>query len=86
MSIMFELDLSSINANGEKPCNLVQSLGDDRDWEGNLSRPCPVEAGPVPFLKPDCGMEAMLEADYPDARPIQSLDYCSSLSALEDAQ
>ncbi|KAL6692888.1 hypothetical protein J3F84DRAFT_382626 [Trichoderma pleuroticola] len=33
---------------------VVQSLGDDKEiGKVNLSRPCPVEAGPVPFLKPE---------------------------------
>lgn len=56
---------------GKTSCNLSATT---RDWEGQSVLPLPSEAGPVPFLKPDCGMEAMLEADYPDARPIKSLD------------
>lgn len=53
---------------GKTSCNLSATT---RDWEGQSVSPLPSEAGPVPFLKPDCGMEAMLEADYPDSQADQ---------------
>lgn len=50
------------------------NFGRLRDWEGHPSCTFPVKQAQFHFLKPRLWDGSDVEADYPDGRPIKSLD------------